>query len=388
MNILLTKRFFEMRKQLVFCTALTSLLMLGSCSQSEEVVSDATKAPIAFNSYLSSATRASIKTIDTLKGADQGFGVIAIKHAGEWDAITDNTQKVPNFMYNQTVLWDEANGAYTYSPVKYWPLDAESVSFFAYSPRVTSENASLFSVSDVAAAGNPTVTYTVPADAQEQIDFVTAKSLDRTQDKTYGATGFDGQGAVYFDFMHRLSKIAFSARLTEDYQEGVTLTVTSLKFYCTDASIINKGTFDLSAQTWTLDGTSTFPIQTADAVNSLSATDCVVTSATDLTMLNTADNYLMLLPQAYGEGSMSIAIDYKMTYKDPADPAAVEQEITSVTGEVFPLPQIKDAEGNNVGWKQGKSYTYSLVLGLHSINIDTDTNVDDWGDGGSTDVNF
>lgn len=83
---------------------------------------------ITFSTYVNK-TRASV--VDTEYIKDYGFGVSTYYtkdknfEAGEFETFMDNTK----------VYFDEQKGAWTYSPIKYWPNNVnDKLSFFAYAP--------------------------------------------------------------------------------------------------------------------------------------------------------------------------------------------------------------------------------------------------------------
>lgn len=370
-----------MKKQILFCSALASVLLLGSCSQSETPVVSPTDAsePIAFSTFIPS-TRVSNRTITTIQDVD-GFGVIAVEHAGDWSTVAD-ADKVPNFMYEQAVTWN--GSAYTYTPAKYWPKNSDQVSFFAYSPQTSAE---LVASANTLAA-NPTLTYTVSPDVDAQIDLVTAQSLDRTSEKTYAGLGSgDGKGSVFLDFKHRLARLEFAAKLNREYEEGTTLYITSLKFADVNGVLKNEGTFDLSAETWSL-GASTFAAQGFDLAD-LQPVACTITDHANFTSITDDSKYLMLLPQVYNTDDLKVQITYELKYKDPADASAPEKVIVSSTAKTISLPIIEEATVN-VGWKSGHAYKYTFELGAVGNEITVGTPVvEAWADAAAaTTVNY
>jgi hypothetical protein len=144
-----------MKKVLFFAAAAA---MLAACSNTDELASfqnvqNDQEAPVNFEVYTNRATtRAGLPgnnsaeygvTTATLKtGAHSaaGFGVFGYYTS---NSIFDTNSSMPNFMYNQQVLWNNTKGAWTYEPVKYWPNefgdaaisdDLDHVTFFAYAP--------------------------------------------------------------------------------------------------------------------------------------------------------------------------------------------------------------------------------------------------------------
>jgi len=58
----------------------------------------------------------------------------AVDYTGTWDDLSIY-HWTPNFMYNEAVTYDNVKSKWTYSPVKYWPNNAENtLTFWAYSP--------------------------------------------------------------------------------------------------------------------------------------------------------------------------------------------------------------------------------------------------------------
>ena len=133
-------------------TTVAILVLMLACHSREGVTIDVKPSEpeaVSFNVYVNRAssralTRAGsygIQSLDAMK-AGSGFGVFGY--------YSDNSMyceelDIPNFMYNQQVIWDESASKWTYSPLKYWPNetgdDAKSagtdrLTFFAYAPYV------------------------------------------------------------------------------------------------------------------------------------------------------------------------------------------------------------------------------------------------------------
>lgn len=148
-----------MKKKYFFAAAMAA--MLASCSENfePEKVNDQSHAPaiagqtpVSFSAYTQRGiTRGGVTgvlTTDKMKDPNTalteefynaGFGVFAYYT----DAVDYDGSTKPDFMYNQQVTYDNGNGAWTYTPVKYWPNeygdnaqsnDVDKVTFFAYAP--------------------------------------------------------------------------------------------------------------------------------------------------------------------------------------------------------------------------------------------------------------
>ena len=114
------------------------------------------------------------------------------------------------FMDNQQVDGDDNS----YSPLKYWPI-AGNLDFYAYAP-YGSGNIDASGITWSATTPVFDITYTVPAAANE--DFTIATPV----------TGANS-GQVQLKFSHMLSKLDFSAELTDDLSnDGFVLTLDSV----------------------------------------------------------------------------------------------------------------------------------------------------------------
>ena len=135
----------------------TAALMLAACSNDGEVaVNDGAaqlqsgSGVVGFDIYTSSATKAGgagIQTTSTLQEAAKGFGVFAqYSNDGGYSKAVNPS----NFMWNQHVHYSA--GAWTYTPLKYWPNETtddpqatgisaatDMLSFFAYAPYVAEQ---------------------------------------------------------------------------------------------------------------------------------------------------------------------------------------------------------------------------------------------------------
>ncbi|MFV0583609.1 MAG: fimbrillin family protein [Parabacteroides gordonii] len=185
-------------------------------------------------------TRAGGGVIDV--GNLASMGVFA-SYTGQSDWSED---AAPNFMYNQLV---EKSGTWTYTPLKYWPnTTGDKLTFFAYAPHTDNTNNSLLVATDNTTAGYPKLSYTVPANAANQIDLLAAVPL---KDKTRGSE-------LSFNMGHVLTHVSFKVEITGD---DITLTSLSVK------NCNNQGelTFNEGGYSWTsLQGTETFKGLPAD----------------------------------------------------------------------------------------------------------------------------
>ena len=174
----------------VFVIAVAAVLVAG-CAKNKVVLTQGPGDAVSFGVYVPKVvTKAGATGTITTNGADgtvslqtEGFGVFASYSDGSDYASTIG----PNFMYNQKVYFSE--GAWTYTPTKYWPNEtiddghgasgpaaADKLSFFAYGPWVTAGSGA---TGITALTGNdvttdPKVTYAVASNPSEAVDLIWA----------------------------------------------------------------------------------------------------------------------------------------------------------------------------------------------------------------------
>ena len=177
--------------------ALSLLFAAGCAPEGDEV--ESLPVPLTFSTSVSAQTRAEEITTDNLTAV----GIFASLTQGGFNAST----ATPNFMYNQKL--EKSGGAWTYSPMKYWPGNKKDcVSFFAYAPyvdeKVTSGRNPTFSGST--AKGYPTLTYSVPDWTEYHQDLLASVPLlDQTYENTVG-------GRIGFTMKHALSRVKISIK--------------------------------------------------------------------------------------------------------------------------------------------------------------------------------
>ena len=124
------------------------------------------------------------------------FGLLASVYAGSWD----ETSCLPNYIYNAEVT-RSSNWTTSYR----WPGGQTKVRFFAYAPY----NGTGIELSEVSAAGTPSIDYVVPADVDEQKDLLVA-----TSGEVSGATST----SLPLEFNHVLTAVKFVSG--DDMLEG------------------------------------------------------------------------------------------------------------------------------------------------------------------------
>lgn len=167
------------RKHVNGLILLLCAMMLAACSGEDDNADIATRKAIGFECHT--------KGVKTTANDMQFFRVSAIWAKGD--------SKYEWFMNNQLVERDGTSWAY--SPTRYWPSHG-SVSFFAYSPAISSGLQLPFVVSDT--DNKVTFDYKVPTDNDSQEDFLVATSLEKTDNP------------VHLQFEHALASARFWIR--------------------------------------------------------------------------------------------------------------------------------------------------------------------------------
>ena len=145
-----------MKELHLWITLVAAIPLLTACNETESI--ETLPVPLSFSTSVEAQTKGSDFTTNSLTS----MGVFASLTHGNF-----TTSATPNFMYNQEVTKAVGNGAWSYSPAKYWPVNTnDKISFFAYAPR----NASGVTPSATSKTGYPELTYTVPAAEASQTD--------------------------------------------------------------------------------------------------------------------------------------------------------------------------------------------------------------------------
>ena len=384
--------------------AAAAALALTACAKFETVPNTTDENAIAFGVYAGKApnvTRATYGDITTanLKTSTDGFGVFAYYTQNNAWATTGYT---PNFMYNQQVKYnDSANttlypAKWEYTPLKYWPNGTNStvvesgtitdkLSFFAYAPQIatadlgtvpaTGQGITALSAND--AEGAPTVTFTVPEKAEQQIDLLWATPVKDQTKQTI-------TGTINFTFKHALAKLNVQVQAVVDQ-----VAPTSANFDDTNTSIIlesieleadgtKTGTLSLNDGTWSAKSGKTVVTYDED---SFSATTTVngkkgfnVTEAVQ--DLNAAKSP-MIIPGEIATGEYVITANYWVLTHD-----------TALDGDYSVVQQkIKKTSTAAITFQPGYKYNVLVKHGLTNVSFDV-TEVEAWEVGAANDVDL
>ena len=224
-------------------------------------------------------------TTAALQASVNGFGVFAYytpvtsEKYTYWNSVDGNKKKlgsnydagtVANFMYNQQVKWNSSlSDAYVtkweYSPMKYWPNEISNtsagadddqdndasnnqaqgsgnnggnISFFAYAPYVGTEISGNEGITEIngattllgngsttgnANAGDPTITYVIPAAGKDMVDLLWG-TKGNTSTNVLGqnnAGGKTGYGTLTTDTYEKASEYDVNINLNKQKTNGV-----------------------------------------------------------------------------------------------------------------------------------------------------------------------
>lgn len=293
--------------------------MFAACTNEDAVLNQqvAQQDPngVYFGVYVDRATRAgapeSITTTSLQTGAhkDAGFGVFGY--------YTDNNEytqyALPNFMYNQQVLYSA--GQWGYEPVKYWPNEfgseavsdeTDKLSFFAYAPYVkvtatdgkpvaTTEHDKVYNITQLTkntTTGDPIIKYVVDPNPATSVDLLWGVvPASSAYSPVEGASATVTEGMPYkdlvkaqtasrvdFNFKHALASLNVSIDAIVDEIQGATsgLDDTKTRIYIRSISLGGlalKGALNLNNETantplWLeYDGSKTLTTGSALVVN-------------------------------------------------------------------------------------------------------------------------
>jgi hypothetical protein len=351
-----------------FCAALAAVLLSACSNEAIEKAPQASDA-IQFGVFTNRSSQMRAGVTDLTAVQSSGFKVVAYStNATAWASFTPPTTDGQLFMGSiasgtltpQNVTYGTA---WTYSPVKYWPINSGKISFFAYNTLSIVDK--ITPASGIGA--RPTLEVTIPNTVADQKDLVADQLIDQTSSTN--------SGKVNFTFTHLLSKIGFQAKTSANLTTASsTVTVNELKIKFTANKVPNKGTYTFNSTTgigdWSVTAASSSAAisNTGEVLNTSNVT--VPNDGTSYQQLNDANKFLMLLPNALVQGDLKIDLKYTITTSGEAvqytctdiDLAA----FTPVKGNqyVYKLTITTDAvvfEGIGVsGWDNGTDPTQDL----------------------------
>lgn len=376
----------------IMTLAAVAALVFSACAKFEPTSVVAEDEPVAFGVYAgNAATKATYGdiTTDNLKTSADGFGVFAYYTLHNvWSASA-----TPNFMYNQQVKYNASANTtlypqkWEYTPLKYWPngqnetvVEAgtvnDKVSFFAYAPHIATANVNtvpaagqgITAMSANTATGAPTITFTVPAKPEEQIDLLWATPIkDQTKQSI--------TGTVAFTFHHALAKLNVKVQAVVDALAPTTSNLDSntkiiLESLELKADGTKTGTLSLNDGTWSSKSGETDVTYNSSSFSSTTTvngkTGFNVTESA--TALNTVTP--MIIPGDIASGKFVIIANYWVITED----SALNGGFSTVQNK------IKKTSTAAIEFKGGKAYDVLAKLGLTNTSF-TVTEVETWGNG-------
>ena len=174
--------------------ALLSFWLLTSCGGDRlPIETIESETPIGFSADITSRQESQTRG-DAVTDINYMYVFASYTGKSDWSSAS-----IPNYMYRQLMEKTGAS-AWTYSPLKYWPADAdEKLSFFAYAP-ITLNGIEL---SALGTAG-PKITYTIPAKESDKQDLLVGSRLNKKK----------ADGAVAFSMQHVLTQVKFYVKTT------------------------------------------------------------------------------------------------------------------------------------------------------------------------------
>jgi len=385
--------------------AAAALVLTASCVKVETFENTRDENVLTFGVYAGNAaqTRATYGDITTanLKTSADGFGVFAYYTLNNDWASTDT----PNFMYNQQVKYnDSANttlypAKWEYTPLKYWPNGQNSttvetgtindkLSFYAYAPQIATASVNtvpaagqgITAISANTAAGAPTISFTVPSKAEEQIDLLWATPVLNQTKQTI-------TGTINFTFKHALAKLGIKVQAVVDAVAPTTANLDSnTKIILESLEMSADGT---KSGVLTIDSATATPnwaSKTGETVvtfdeDSFSATT-TVNGKTGFDVTETAqylneDNSPMIIPGEIASGKYVITANYWVITTDAA-----------LNGGYSTVQQvIKKTSTAAITFDAGYKYDVLVKLGLTNVSFDV-TEVSTWTDGAANDVDL
>ena len=262
--------------------------------------------------------------------------------AGEWAPLTWTS----NFMYDQAVTYND--DAWTYSPVKYWPNNAENtITFWAYSPYYG--DTSILKLRET----NSSDDYGNTIPGIPDIQFTTDGSKDLlvseiAKNQSYRG-GDPANGTVPLIFHHALCKVDFRVRKNDPSNlYDIVLKSISLKTLNTTA-VLRAGNWGLG---W---GSGTIDV----------LTDGNVTMDKETYATYPTSGEILPLPQRLKGSSATLRVVY--TFKIAGSSSAPVEYVNDV-----PLGSLHDL------WEMEKHYTYTISISPGNPILFTAT-VEPWG---------
>lgn len=280
------------------------------------------------------ATRGTpIRDLETFRKKYTRFSLSGICHSGDYPL--DESQNELTTEYAHDFYFSTADGRQLTGEPLMWPNN-DKVKFFAFAPTVKDFEAmntgGALTMSGSDHTGSPTLTYTVPAEVEKQIDLMTASTK---YSFTPTATKVD------LEFGHALTAVRIACG--KDMLAGKISKVEISGVFGSGSQVIGSNTWTPSGQpvSYTISKEIKLPADntSADKIHAGNGTDIAGTKTDNLTF--------MLLPQTLPEGAL-------ITIVFTDDASGTKRTISgSIAGQT---------------WEAGKIITYSVSPSSIHIN--------------------
>lgn len=407
-------------KKILFFAA--TALLFAACSNEEGTAPEVVQAPqaVAFDTYVPNATRAGtagVMTTTTLQTT--GFGVFA------WQGLISPgySDAAPNFMYNEKISYP--SGAWTYSPLKYWPNEtdndsntgntatmtqAEGLSFLAYAPYVD-ETTTLGATGITSVSANdavPAIGYTVATKPSESVDLLwgVAQVGGFSYTDVKGTTSGAAEGMpllnlkkpskdqkIKFLFKHALARlgvtivaavdqVAAGGKLddnTKIFVNSITIADGSASATLPTTGSLNLNNTTANVAKWTASaGALTLTLNATNELSTAIQTGGAGVTTTEQNAIQDG-KYFMLIPTQGTQAKFDVTIDYNVVTTDSKVSGG------SVTTNNVVTKSVTVGDATN-GFENNKAYNLKLILGMTSVKLDAE--VADWEIEASTEVDL
>lgn len=198
MNIQRSKIWMTAITMLVVSYWVLVVLLIVSCSSGEDSIRTSEPLPITFSLQKQGTRAADGYVAEGIIPIDREIGVFAYYQGTDnWNS----NEQEPSQMYNQRMTVKDADGNLTYSPLHYWPNEAEEkltfVAYYPYSATHSGEHGVMIDETDIS-KGSAKIEFRQYEKASEQTDLMISKWI---HDKSRNST------QPKFSFNHMLAKV-------------------------------------------------------------------------------------------------------------------------------------------------------------------------------------
>ncbi len=379
-----------MKTRFILASFAFAAVAFVSCSKNEIILMPAQNnfgdTPVEFGMYLPIVP--DMKGLETTNKTltannSTGFGVnAAYTNGSSFNLVA--TDKKPDFMYNQKVLYNGTD--WTYSPKKYWPeTTGDKISFFAWAPydKVT--------VLGVEQPANK-LKFSIDADPLNTVDFVAGAIVDKTKPSKDNLSTAEKQG-MEFKLKHELTRMTFNVVATDelfvkdDATRQTKLIITDVKILAAASKVYQTGTYTFGNTTeaigsWELNSAdiikTDYSLKTIANLSAITADmggytnpNCfAVTGTTPVSFFDT-DHYLYLIPS---NGTAGLANDGDVTVQFSYDLVTINSDSSFSSWSA-----TKDIKFKKGTLQQGKSYAVTFRFTTDGILMSADALA--WEDG-------